>query len=102
MNPFQGQRMVTHLIEIQRSMLSDLWNSSERCAVSSTREQNSTVEFAPRYFLSACRDLHRSIDRHMEMKKKNRTPRTSLEDPIAIFEDPGGNQFALSSKVNHK
>jgi hypothetical protein len=38
----------------------------------------------------------------MEMKKKNRTPRTSLEDPIAIFEDPGGNQFALSSKVNHK
>ena len=66
MNPFQGQQMVTHLIEIQRSMLSDLWISSERCAASSTREQKSSVEFAPRYFLSACRDLHRSIDRHME------------------------------------
>ncbi len=64
--------MVTHLIEIQQSMLSDLWNSSERRAATSAREQHGTVEFAPRYFSSACRDLHRSIDRYMEMKKKKK------------------------------
>ena len=57
LDPFQSQQMVTHLIEIQRSMLSDLWNSSERRAAASAREQNGTVDFAPRYFSSACRDL---------------------------------------------
>jgi hypothetical protein len=71
LDPFQTQQMVTHLIEIEESMLSDLWQSCERRALDSAREQNGTVEFAPRYFSSACRDLHRSIDRYMELKKNN-------------------------------
>ena len=63
MNLFQSQHMATHRIELDQSMLSDLWNGLERRAASSAREQNGAVEFAPRYFSSACRDLHLSIDR---------------------------------------
>ena len=71
LDPFQSQQMVKHLIELEQSILSDLWTSSEQRAAASAREQNGIVEFAPRYFSSACRDLHRSIDRYMEMKKNN-------------------------------
>jgi hypothetical protein len=52
-------------------MLSELWQSSERRAVNSARERTDAADFAPRYFSTACRDLHRAIDRYMELKKNN-------------------------------
>jgi hypothetical protein len=53
---------------MERSMLSDLWKSSEQRTSESARAQNDSMNFAPRYFSTACRDLHR-IDRYMDLKK---------------------------------
>jgi hypothetical protein len=63
--------MVIKLLELNESMLADLWKSSEQRASDFARAQNDTVDFAPRYFSAACRDLHRAINRFMDLKKNN-------------------------------
>jgi hypothetical protein len=66
--------MVIKLLEMQGLMLSDLWSSLEQRVSEFARPQNDTVDFAPRYFSAACRDLHRAIDRFMDLKKNNLNP----------------------------
>ena len=72
LDPNQSADMVIKLLELEGSMLSDLWKSSEQRASESATAQNALVDFAPRYFSAACRDLHRAIDRFMDLKKNNR------------------------------
>jgi hypothetical protein len=69
-DPEQMKHMVLKLIELEESMLSDLWKSVEERASTSDRERNDIVD-APRYFSTACRDLDRAIDRFMYLKKNN-------------------------------
>ena len=61
--------MVVKLFEQEESMLSDLWKSAEQSASGSARAQNDAVDYAPRYFSTACRDLDRAVDRFMYLKK---------------------------------
>jgi len=71
-DPLQSAQMVINLLELEGNMLADLWKSSEhRASETAARGQNDAVDFAPRYFSTACRDLHRAIDRYMELKKNN-------------------------------
>jgi hypothetical protein len=69
LDPNQSVDMVIKLLEMQGLMLSDLCSSSEQRVSEFARTQNDTVDFAPRYFSAACRDLHRAIDRFMDLKK---------------------------------
>jgi hypothetical protein len=71
LDPEQGKQMVIKLIELEESMLSDLWRSSEQRASASAKAQNDAVDYAPRYFTTACRDLDRAVDRYMFLKKNN-------------------------------
>lgn len=71
LDPEQSKQMVIKLLELESSMLYDLLKSAEQRASDSARTQNDTVDFAPRYFSTACRDLHRAIDRYLELKKNN-------------------------------
>jgi len=71
-DPGQQNQMVIKLLEQEESILSDLWKSSElRDASDSARAQSSAVDFAPRYFSTACRDLHRAVVWYMKLKKEN-------------------------------
>jgi hypothetical protein len=70
LDPDQGQQMVLKLLEQQLCMLSDLWKSVEQCALDTGRAQNQAVDFAPRYFTTACRDLHRAVAWYTELKKQ--------------------------------
>jgi len=71
-DPLQSAQMVINLLELEGNMLSDLWKSSEhRASETAARGQNDAVDLAPRYFSTACRDLHRAIDRYMDLKKNN-------------------------------
>jgi hypothetical protein len=69
LDPFQSQHMVIKLLELEQSMLSDLWASLDHRTSESARAQDAGVDFAPRYFSSASRDLHRAIDRYLNLKK---------------------------------
>jgi hypothetical protein len=50
LDPNQSADMVIKLLDLEESMLSDLWKSSEQRASESARAQHDTVDFAPRYF----------------------------------------------------
>jgi hypothetical protein len=69
LDPYQSRDMVIKLLELEQSVLTDVWRASEQGASESVRAQNAVVDLAPRYFSSACRDLHRAIDRYMDLKK---------------------------------
>lgn len=69
LDPYQSKDMVIKLLELEQAVLTDLWRASEQGASESARAQNAVVDFAPRYFSSACRDLHRAIDRFTDLKK---------------------------------
>jgi hypothetical protein len=71
LDPYQSKDMVIKLLELEQSVLTDVWRASEQSTSESARAQNAVVDFAPRYFSSACRDLHRAIDRYMDLKKNN-------------------------------
>jgi hypothetical protein len=71
LDPYQGQEMVIKLLEQELSMLSDLWRSVEQRASASEGTQNQAVDFAPRYFTTACRDLHRAVAWYTQLKKEN-------------------------------
>ena len=68
LDPFQSQHMVTKLLELEQSILSDLWGSLEQRTSESAGAQNAAVGFQPCYFSSASRDLHRAIDRYLDEK----------------------------------
>jgi hypothetical protein len=70
-DPEQSKQMVIKLFELETSMLSDLWRSVEQRASSAAMAQNCTVDFTPRYFSAACRDLHRAIAYYMYLKENN-------------------------------
>jgi hypothetical protein len=71
-DPQQSTQMVINLLQLEANILVDLWKSSElRASETAARGQNDAVDFAPRYFSTACRDLHRAIDRYMDLKKNN-------------------------------
>jgi hypothetical protein len=68
LDPEQSKHMVLKLFELEASLLSDLWKSSERRASEVARAQADAVDFVPRYFPTACRDLHRAVDWFMQLK----------------------------------
>jgi hypothetical protein len=69
LDPEQGKQMVIKLFDLEHWMLSDLWRSAEQRASDSDRAQNQAVDFTPRYFPSACRDLHRAAAWYRDLKK---------------------------------
>jgi hypothetical protein len=69
-DPEQGQQMMLKLLEQRLCVLSDLWKSSEQRASDSERAQTQAVDFAPRYFTTASRDLHRAVAWCTELKKE--------------------------------
>jgi len=70
-DPNQSTQMVLKLLELEESMLSDLWRSVEQRASDAAKAQNDAVDFTPRYFSAACRDLHRAINHCMYLKKNH-------------------------------
>jgi hypothetical protein len=70
LDPDQSKQMVIKLLEQEVCILSDLWKSSEQRASDSERAQNQAVDFAPRYFTTASRDLHRAVAWYMHLKKE--------------------------------
>ena len=70
LDPEQSQQMVIKLLDVEMRFLSDLWKSSEQRASDSDRAQNQ-LDFVPRYFPGACRDLHRAVEWYMKLKKEN-------------------------------
>ena len=71
LDPDQSKQMVIKLLEQEVCILSDLWRSSERRVSDSERAQIQAVDFAPRYFTTACRDLHRAVAWYTHLKKEN-------------------------------
>ena len=68
----QAQEMVIKLIEQHLHMLLDLKKSVEQQRASASEgAQNQAVDFAPRYFTTACRDLHRAMAWYRQLKKEN-------------------------------
>jgi len=63
--------MVLKLLELKSSQLSDFWKSSEQRASDSAKAQNDAVDFAPRYFTTAFRDLDRAVASYMKLKEEN-------------------------------
>jgi hypothetical protein len=70
-DPEQSKQMVVKLFELEGYMLSDLWRSVEQRASDAARAHNDAVDFTPRYFSAACRDLHRAINHYMYLKKND-------------------------------
>jgi hypothetical protein len=66
----QGSEMVVKLIDLQSLLLNDLYKNRERRASESAKAQNGPADFAPRYFTTASRDLHRAVDWYMQLKQK--------------------------------
>jgi hypothetical protein len=69
LDPEQSQQMVIKLLDVEICFLSDLWKSVEQRASDSARAQNQ-LDFVPRYFPSACRDLHAAVEWYMKLKKE--------------------------------
>ena len=70
LDPEQNGRMMLKLLQVHEDVLSDLRKSSEQRASDSTTGQNDAVDFDPRYFPKACRDLERAVDWYLHLKKK--------------------------------
>jgi hypothetical protein len=68
LDPNQSAQMVIKLFELETSMLSDLWRSVEQGASDAARANNA-VDFTPRYFSAACRELNRAIAHYMYLKE---------------------------------
>ena len=68
-DPEQSQQMVLKLLELEESLLLDLWKSSEQRISDASRVQTAAADFAPRYFTTTCRDLHRAVAWYKELKK---------------------------------
>jgi hypothetical protein len=71
LDPEQSKQMVLKLLELKSSQLSDFWKSSEQRASDSAKAQNDAVDFAPRYFTTAFRDLDRAVASYMKLKEEN-------------------------------
>jgi hypothetical protein len=71
LDPEQSKQMVIKLLELEESVLSDLWKSSQQRAYQFTRAQDEAVDFSPGYFTTACRDLHRAVEWYIHLKKAN-------------------------------
>ena len=71
LDPEQNRRMVLKLLQQQEDVLLDLYRSLERRASDVGRTQNDPVDFTPRYFTTASRDLHRAVDWFLSLKEKN-------------------------------
>ena len=69
LDPDQGQQMVIKLLEQQLAILSDLWKSANERA-SASEVPNQSIDFAPRYFTTAGRDLHRAVAWYAQLKKE--------------------------------
>jgi hypothetical protein len=67
----QMEHMVIKLLDLEQSLLLDLLNSFEQ-RVSISTAQKDAVDYAPRYFSAACRDLHREFEWYMHLKKENK------------------------------
>ena len=64
--------MVSKLIEEKLQHLHDLSRSwDQRAAESAATQAVSPVDFAPRYFTTASRDLHRAVEWYEHLKKNN-------------------------------
>jgi hypothetical protein len=71
-DPVQSLRMVGKLIEQQLQHLRDLARSWEHGVSGSAGGQTAgTMDFAPRYFTSASRDLHRAVEWFAHLKERN-------------------------------
>lgn len=64
----QSKQMVVKLLEMQKSVLCDLWSSAEQRNSSSAREQSGALD-PPRHFSAACRDLDRAFERYLYLNK---------------------------------
>jgi hypothetical protein len=70
-DPRQSLEMVSKLIEEKLQHLHDLNRSWEQRASEAVGAANaSPVDFAPRYFTTASRDLHRAVEWYEYLKKK--------------------------------
>jgi len=71
-DPAHTLRMVDKLIEQQLQHLYDLSKSWEQRASGYAEAQNAaTVDFAPRYFTTASRDLHRAVEWYAHLRELN-------------------------------
>jgi hypothetical protein len=71
LDPDQGRQMVGKLLELQLHHLYGLKASWEqRTSQPSVAQAAGAVDFAPRYFTTASRDLHRAVEWFFHLKKK--------------------------------
>lgn len=71
-DPIEHLQMVGKLIEQQLQNLRDLSRSWEQRASGYMGSQNAaTVNFAPRYFTTASRDLHRAVEWYAHLKERH-------------------------------
>jgi hypothetical protein len=70
LDPVQNLRMVLKLIEQLMGFLRDLARSWETRA-SAGPQAAAPTDFAPRYFTTASRDLHRAVEWYAHLKERN-------------------------------
>jgi hypothetical protein len=72
LDPLQSLHMVGKLIDQKLQHLYELSRSWEQRASGYAGSQNAaTVDFAPRYFTTASRDLHRAVEWYAHLKERN-------------------------------
>lgn len=69
LDPFQSQQMVTKLIDQQVMHLEAMARSFDLRS-SLANQQQRAIEFAPRYFTTATRDLHRAVEWFTHLKEQ--------------------------------
>ena len=70
LDPAQSLQMVGKLIAQQMQHLRDLARSWEQRMSAGARTAG-TVDFAPRYYTTASRDLHRAVEWYAHLKESN-------------------------------
>ena len=69
LDPEQNRRAVLKLLQLEEDTLSGLWKSLEHRASDSAKTQNEAVDFDPRFFPKARRDLRAAVDWYLDLKE---------------------------------
>ena len=71
MDPNQAREMVGKLLQQQLGFLNDMYRWKQRASESAGAQNAATVDFAPRYFTTASRDLHRAVNWYNDLKQND-------------------------------
>lgn len=58
------------LLQLEEDVLSGLWKSLEQRTSDSAKAQNEAVDFDPRFFPKACRDLRAAVNWYLDLKEE--------------------------------